>query len=233
MTHINSDDKDSINLQALFSLFQQSSAELLATIKQDSTLRSYPDKATIFIKDEPLKNIFLIIHGTIHVIKDDSEGKAQIISILRRGDFFPHIGLFENSLTPGNAYTTEETQLLLIPIQLFREIALQHPEILMEYSKVLAKKIIELQSRLEEKAFCSTYEQVTRRLLFLAERYGKKSDSEFTELTISLTHEELAHLVGTSRETVSRSITKLKKNNALQIKKGSWLLNIANLRKLD
>lgn len=220
-----------IDLEKNFSLFKGVSQEAVKEIKKSIIHKYYPVNMVITAKNEPIQFIYLILQGTIHIIKEDSEGKEQIASILRSGEFFPHIGLFENALTPGTAYTTEETNLLLIPIRNFRTISLENPTILMEYSKAISRKLAEIQKRLEEKAFYSTYQQIVFRILFLAEKYGKKStENDLTMLNISLTHEELAKLVGTTRETVSRSITKLKKKDAIKIIQGNLFINLDKLK---
>jgi len=214
------------------SIFKKLPADIEHEIKETSILKTFSAKKIVFEKNEPLIYLYFIIKGTIHIIKDDKYGKEQLVSILRHDDFFPHIGLFEkNRRTPGMAVATEETQILLIPVTYFQDIALKNPTILMEYSKVLSKKLIELQSRLEDKAFYNIQDQIIKRLLYLADEYGMRIDEKQIQLTISLTHEELAHLVGTSRETVSRSITALKKLKALETKNGFLFLNLPQLTK--
>lgn len=219
-------------LEEKFDLFKNVPLPVQEEIKKSGMLMYYPKGKMIFSKNEPLNYLYLIVNGNIHINKEDLEGKEQIVSILKDGDFFPHIGLFDKTATPGIAYAVEESYILLVPIQSFQSIALNYPVILMEYSKVLSQKIIELQSRLEEKAFFSAFQQVVRRLLFLIEQHGKPVANNKFELTISLTHEELSNLVGTTRETVSRSITKLKKEKALEIINGSWILNPSVLKRL-
>lgn len=228
----NHNEINDLQLDKIFPLFQDVPTEIQEKIKEEGTLKRFYTKDIIFYKNEPLKNLHFILDGTIHIVKDDKEGKEQLVSILRKGDFFPHIGLFEkNTVTPGIAFATENTNLFLVPIEFFQKVSLKYPIILMEYSKVLSKKIMELQIRLEEKVFYDTFQQIVRRLLFLAEQYGKKADEHSITLTVSLTHEELAHLVGTTRETVSRSITKLKKLKALNINQGRWTLDLSLLKK--
>ena len=222
---MNEIDINSLVLDKLFSLFHGIPKNVQKDITGASLVKSYPNKAIIFSNKLSLDYLYLVIEGTVHIVRDDNEGKEHIISILRDGDFFPHVGLFENT-TPGFAHTAEKTVILQIPIDFFRKIALDYPSILIRYSKELSKKVIELQSRLEEKAFYSTYEQIVRRLLFLVEEYGEKMDNGKVELKISLTHEELAHLVGTTRETVSRSLTKLKKTGAIEKINGKWIINV-------
>jgi len=227
-------DLEDINLNKLFPLFSQTPLSVQKEIKDNSLLKFYPNKALIFPNNAPLKYIYFIIKGTIHIVKQDKDGKEQIASILRKGDFFPHVGLFEDK-SPGNAQTTEETVIMLLTVEFFREIVFKYSIILMEYSKVLSRKVIELESHLEEKAFLSTYQQIIKRILFLTDKYGEAIDANRKKLKLSLTHEELAHLVGTTRETVSRSITKLKKIKALEINNGEWIVNTSKLEyeKLD
>lgn len=219
-------------LEEKFGLFKNVPLSVQEEIKKSGMLIYYPKGKMIFSKNEPLNYLYLIVKGNIHINKEDLEGKEQIVSILKGGDFFPHIGLFDRTATPGIAYAMEESHVLLVPIQFFQTVALNYPVILMEYSRVLSQKIIELQSRLEEKAFFPAFQQVVRRLLFLVEQYGRPVANDKFELTISLTHEELSNLVGTTRETVSRTITKLKKEKALEIINGNWILNSSILKKL-
>src|SRR5699024_9805192 len=116
---------------------------------------------------------------------------------------------------PAHAEIMEEAILVNIPILSFENFLLTNPAICIKMFEVLGGIIIDLQNRLEEKILYNVYDQIVLLLLLLARDNGEKIADHKYRLSISLTNGELANMIGSSRETLSRTLTKLRKQGLI------------------
>ncbi len=188
--------------------------------------RMYRHGTHIFMQGDPLTNVYFIHQGKVKIYKTDFHGKEQIVNILQPGDMFPHQGFFRQDDCPAHSEVLEDAILIYIPIKTFENFLITHPEICVKLFRVLGDKIMDLQNRLEEKILHNTYEQIIMLLLRLAKDYGKETKDEMIKINTHFTNRELANMIGSSRETVSRTLTQLKKQSLITTdKSGSFILD--------
>ncbi|MFD2759849.1 Crp/Fnr family transcriptional regulator [Lentibacillus juripiscarius] len=173
--------------------------------------RMYRHGTHIFMQGDPLTNVYFIHQGKVKIYKTDFHGKEQIVNVLQPGDMFPHQGFFRKDNCPAHAEVLEDAILIYIPITSFENFLITHPEICIKLFRVLGDIIVDLQGRLEEKILHNTYEQIIMLLLRLSKGYGKETKDGLIKLTTQFTNRDLANMIGSSRETVSRTLTQLKK----------------------
>src|SRR5699024_5449901 len=145
--------------------------------------------------------------GSVKLYKPDQHGQEQIVNVLRRGDMFPHQGFFRQDNYPAHAEVIEHSVLIYIPIPAFENFLITHPVICLKLFRVLGDIMVQLQNRLEEKILHNTYDQIIFLLLRLAKKHGTEINDNYVCLTTQFTSRELANMIGSSRETVSRTLT--------------------------
>ncbi|MBT2690073.1 Crp/Fnr family transcriptional regulator [Bacillus sp. ISL-47] len=204
-------------------LFKELNKEELAPIVEIAQTRFYKQKMYVFMQGDPIDRVFFIHSGKVKIYKTDFSGREQIVSVLEAGEMFPHAGFFRKGLYPAHAEIMEEAQLIAIPIDRFEQILISYPELCIKLFKVLGEKIIDLQNRLEEQILHNTHEQIIMLLLRLCKTNGVKAD-EVYKITTHFTNRELANMIGTSRETVSRTINHLKKKGYLATDESGYFL---------
>ncbi|MFC3040595.1 Crp/Fnr family transcriptional regulator [Virgibacillus xinjiangensis] len=207
-----------------FTLFKGLSDSEMEPIVDFSHNRLYRRGTHIFMHGDPLTNVYFIYQGKIKIYKTDLHGKEQIVNVLEAGDMFPHLGFFRKGDYPAHAQVIEDAVLLYIPIESFENFLLTHPETSVKLLRVLGDRIVDLQSRLEEQILHNTYEQIILLLLRLAKNNGTELDGGDVKITTQFTNRELANMIGSSRETVSRTLTQLKKKNLLSTDKSGYFL---------
>lgn len=206
-------------------LFKELESEEIAHLIEISQTRFYKQKIYVFMQGDPLDRVFFIHSGKIKIYKTDSSGREQIISVLEAGEMFPHAGFFRQGKFPAHAEVMEDAQLIVITIDLFEKLLLSYPELCIKFFKVLGEKIGDLQNRLEEQILHNTYEQIIMLLLRLSNTNGIQLSNMY-KITTHFTNRELANMIGTSRETVSRTINHLKKKDFLATDEdGHFLIN--------
>jgi CRP/FNR family transcriptional regulator len=204
-------------------LFKELNKEELSPIVEIAQTRFYKQKMYVFMQGDPLDRVFFLHSGKVKIYKTDLSGREQIVSVLEAGEMFPHAGFFRKGLYPAHAEIMEEAQLAAIPIDRFEQILISYPELCIKLFKVLGEKIIDLQNRLEEQILHNTHEQIIMLLLRLCKTNGVKAD-EVYKITTHFTNRELANMIGTSRETVSRTINHLKKKGYLATDESGYFL---------
>jgi CRP-like cAMP-binding protein len=206
-------------------LFKELSQEELTRIINIAQARFYKNKMYVFMQDDPLDRVFFIHSGRVKIYKTDFSGKEQIISILEPGEMFPHSGFFRRGKFPAHAEVMENANLIVVPIDKFEEILISYPELCIKLFNVLGEKIVDLQQSLEAQILHNTYEQIILLLIRLCKSNGERIDDRY-KLTTQFTNRELANMIGTSRETVSRTINQLKKKEFIwQNEDGFYLLD--------
>lgn len=197
-------------------LFKELSDKELEPFIKIALTRLYKQKMYVFMQEDPLDRVFFIHSGKIKIYKTDFSGKEQIVSVLEPGEMFPHAGFFREGNFPAHAEVLEEANLIVLPIDKFEETLIANPELCIKLFKVLGEKIVDLQGRLEAQVLHNTFEQIVLLLIRLCQSNGEQAGNRY-QLTTQFTNRELANMIGTSRETVSRTINHLKKKNYINL----------------
>lgn len=204
-------------------IFRELEDDEIAPISQIAQTRMFKKKKYVCMQGGLLTKVYFILSGKIKIYKMAPNGKEQIISILEAGEMFPHAGFFRHGEYPAHAEVIEDAQLITIPIQAFENVLIRNPSMCIKLFKILGEKIVDLQDRLEEQILHSTNEQIILLLLRLAKTNGKKIN-DFYKITTPFTNREFANMIGTSPETVGRTLNLLKKKNILTIDEDGLLL---------
>lgn len=208
-----------------FSLFRDLNDEEMDKIVRISIAREWKKGTHIFMKDDPIENVYFMYSGKIKIYKSDINGREQIVNILKNGDMFPHVGFFRDGGYPAFSEVIEDAVLIVISKDDFEKLLLDNPELCIKVFKVLGEKIIDLQERLEEKILNNTYEQIIKLLIRLARSHGQKKTDASYLLKAKFTNKDLANMIGTTRETISRTLTKLKKEKLIEVdRKGNIII---------
>lgn len=200
-----------------FSLFRELNDAEMDKIVEISITREWKKGSHVFMQDDPLENVYFINSGRIKIYKSDINGREQIVAIAKKGDMFPHVGFFRKGGYPAFSEVIEDAILIVVPIDHFEKVLIDNPELCIKVFKVLGEKIVDLQDRLEEKILNNTYEQIIKLLVRLAKTHGQKYTDDSYLLKAEFTNKDLANMIGTTRETVSRTLTKLKKEKLIEV----------------
>lgn len=211
-------NKDQIkNVLSGFSLFRELSEHEIYKIVDISISREWSKGSHVFLQDEPLENVYFIYEGKVKIYRTDANGKEQIVSILKKGEMFPHVGFFRKGGYPAFSEVLENAILVVVPIAPFEKVLIENPELCIKVFKVLGEKIVDLQERLESQILNNTYQQIIRLLIRLGKDHGQELKDGRTLLKSEFTNRDLANMIGTTRETVSRTLTKLKKEKLIEL----------------
>ncbi|WP_033829477.1 Crp/Fnr family transcriptional regulator [Bacillus andreraoultii] len=207
-----------------FPLFINLEEHELDAIVELAQIRTFQKETHIFLQGEILSNVYFIFDGKVKIYRLDAQGNEQIVNVLNKGAMFPHQGFFRNDSYPANAVALENALLFYIPIHSFEQFLIKNPVICIKIFRILGDQIVDLQNRLEEKILYNTYEQILLLILRLTKNHGERLIDTTYRITTQFTNRDLANMIGSSRETISRTFSQLRKKNLIDTDSNGFLI---------
>jgi CRP/FNR family transcriptional regulator len=205
------------------SIFSQLKEDFLVKIDSISIMRNYTKGRIIFMEGEPGEAFYYIKSGLVKISKISSDGREHILHILNEGHVFAEVTLFNNTSYPATAEVLEEAQIGMIKNSDLQKLIVENPEISLELIKYLNHRLIEAQNKVRNLALYDTFGRTAQALVKLAEDHGKKTDVGI-ELDLGISRQELANIVGTTRETVIRVLAAFKKEKSIELDKSNIII---------
>jgi len=176
--------------------------------------RKFPKEAVIYEDGSIGDYMYIIQEGQVKVTKMSEDGREKILEILGPGDFHGEMALLDRAPRSASVKTTTPCVLLALSRQDFLGLLKQNHEVTLELIRVLARRLRETDEQIKGLLF-ERVEGRTRRLLArLAKEPVTGRDDRMA--TSPITHQQLADLVGTSRETITRVVKELKDEGWLE-----------------
>jgi CRP-like cAMP-binding protein len=197
-----------------FPLFAELDDSELTAIAAVAKPRRYAKDDVVFHADETGDVFCLIREGRVKVTMTSPEGKEIILSTMGPGDFFGEMSLIDNEPRSASVVATERLDLVTIWRTDFLQILSENFSITRKLLAVLSRRLREASARIESLATMDVYGRLARYFLDLAAQQGKILDNGYVSV-VRPTHQSIANTIGTSRETVSRLIHDLMKQNLL------------------
>jgi len=197
-----------------FALFAELHDRELAAIAAVAKSRRYAKDDVVFHADESGDVFCLIKEGQVKVTMISPEGKEIILSLLGPGEFFGEMALLDNEPRSATVIATEALELAIIWRSDFLHILSENFSITQKVLAELSRRLRSASNRIESLATMDVYGRLARFFLDTARQHGKVLDNGYVAVTRP-THQSIANMIGTSRETVSRLIHDLMRQNLL------------------
>jgi CRP/FNR family transcriptional regulator, cyclic AMP receptor protein len=182
------------------------SAEDLEWLAQRLQRRIYGRGEVVFSKDDPGQSLFVIEHGAVRIFIPGTQGSDLTLAVLGPGDFFGDLSLLDGSPRSASAAAVAEgTALLVLDRAVFTALLEAQPGSAMAVLAVLARRLRETDQMASDLAFQDVGARLARRLLELAETNGVRK-AEGVLIDLAVTQEELANMIGVTRESVNRNL---------------------------
>ncbi len=201
----------SVKVEFLSSIPYFSSLDLaeVESIKQFVFERTAEKDEFILNEGEPAEALYFVLSGVVKVVKISEEGKEQILRIVRPGESFNDVPIFDGGPTLAIVQAMSPALLYGISRTNMKIVLREHPKVAPNAIKVLAERVRYFVSLVEDLSFKHVIGRVAKLLL---EHAGDK-----TEPGPKLTQQEMAAMVGTVREMVSRSLRELEERGIIRI----------------
>jgi CRP/FNR family transcriptional regulator len=193
----------------LFSGLPPQQYQALAEIAQRQT---YSKGQVIFHQGEEGRGFFIVISGRVKIYQTSLEGKEQILNFFQEGDHFAEVPAFDGGCFPVSAATVEDTELLFFPREDFITLIEVYPSLAINILAIFAKHLRKLVGLVENISLREVPQRLAAYLLDLSERQGNQITVE-----LDLTKGQLAAVIGTIPETLSRGLTKLSHEGLIRV----------------
>jgi CRP-like cAMP-binding protein len=194
----------------IFSQFDEDDLEEIASHLID---RQYPKNATVVEEGLPGDYMYVIREGRVKVTKASEEGREKIMDFLETGSFFGDMSLLDRAPRSASVKTMEPTCLLALSRKDFLALLARSSTMALAVIQVLTQRLREA----NDQASSMSFQKVKERTRGLFVRIAREEpDDAGSCLTPPLTHQQIADMIGTSRETVTRAIKQLKQAHCLE-----------------
>lgn len=180
-------------------LFASLSETQFDTLSAGSTRRSYPRNRTIVSEGEPSQSLHIMLAGRAKVQRSDAEGKEVILAMIGPGEFFGEMSLIDEAPRSASVITVEPCEFISIQKDSFKSMLAQSPDIAMQIMRGLVRRLREADKKIETLALLDVYGRVARVLLDFSEVVNGER-----VVKSRLPRQEIAKMIGASREMVSR-----------------------------
>lgn len=171
-------------------------------------------QSSIVSQDEPGESMFVIMTGRVKVVIFGENGREVTLSILRPGDAFGEMSLFDGEARSANCIAIEPTTLLVLSREdLLRHLA-NHPRTALNLLGEMARRLRRADETIAQLALCDVNERLIFRLIALAKEEGTESPDGIL-VRRRPTQQELANMIGSCRETISRAFNQLARDGLI------------------
>jgi CRP/FNR family transcriptional regulator, cyclic AMP receptor protein len=186
------------DLLADVDLFGDLTPEERQQLADASTTEELRRGDVLFHEDDEADRLYVVIEGRIAIAKRSIDGRESVVALMESGDLFGEMSLFEPLGRSAEARALEPSQVLAIGYGPIREVYERRPELLWGVVELLAGRVRSMDVALADSVFLDVTGRTAKRLVEMA--------SGADEFTLPVTQEELAAMVGASRERVNKAI---------------------------
>lgn len=197
-------DKNIVEILNEIPLFENLAREYVKALSSIVVEKDVPKNYPVFFEGDEANGFYVVMSGKVKIFKLSFEGKEQIIHIFGPGEPFGEVPVFEGSLFPAHAQSLEKSRLLFFPRTEFVALIEANSALALSMLAVLCRRLRSMTSMIEELSLKEVPGRIATYLLLLRERSGNSN-----QLVLDITKSQLASLIGTTPETVSRILTKL------------------------
>lgn len=205
-------------------LFEDIPEEHLKQVRDSGAMLELDEGDVLFERGEEGEELYLILEGMVQVtIPDELSEKDITLALLGPGEILGEMAVLTGKDRSADAEAVRPSRLFSLPGQVFHELTDDRPELAVNLSKILGKRLWETDSEMQRVAFNTLQSRLAAELLRLGEKFGKEI-ADGLKIDFELTHGMLADLVGTYRETITKKISKLKEKDVLGEADGQILI---------
>ena len=211
-------------------IFSNLTSEQLGPLTGKLRRRRYQRGEVIFHQDDPADRMHIVVEGRVRISITSEDGREKDIALLQPGECFGEMALLDGSNRSATAAAVEPSQTFALFRQDFMDFLEEHPEVVADTTALLTRRLRSMNQMLGDMAFLDVPTRVAKQLLELAEA-SSSDDGRQEPIEVILGQDDLARLVGASRETVSRALNSYRRLGILST--SHRRITITDLRALE
>ncbi|GGK85392.1 response regulator [Rufibacter glacialis] len=204
--------------------------DLNKLISDERRVTVFKKKHNLFLEGKYPNALFFLSKGKVKTYKANEDGREYITNLYKDGDFIGYLDLLEENAYRESAMALEDSEVYLIPKEDFFTLLHQNRDVANKFIKILSDNLADREDRLLKLAYNSVRKRVAEALILLEKQYQQEGEI-VTEMSIS--REDLASIVGASKETVIRTLADFKDEKLIDTRGSKiFILNSQKLAKM-
>lgn len=192
-------------------LFTELDEEEVARVARAAREKSYPKNSVILFEDDPGDALYVVRAGQVKVVLIGEDGREVILSMLKKGDFFGEMALIDDQPRSAHVIAVEDSSLLVLRRDDFRRCLEESPRIALGLLRALSRRLRRADDKIGGLVLLDVNGRVARLLLELAD------EGDGVRIHRNVTHHTIAQMIGSSRETVSRTIRDFAERGLIEV----------------
>lgn len=197
-------------------LFERLGESQIRELESQSRMRTFKRGDLIYLPNDRSDSMLLIASGRVKIYHITGEGKQALLAIMEPHEVFGELSVFGGGQREEFAEAMEPASVILIPGPQIQQMMQELPTVALEISRLMGLRRQRYERRLKSLLFRSNRDRLVHQLLELCEKYGRPT-TEGVLLEIRLSHQELANMIGSTRETVTVLLGELQSEGRLSI----------------
>ncbi|MBP1310896.1 Crp/Fnr family transcriptional regulator [Paenibacillus sp. FSL H7-0442] len=207
---------NSIQYLSQFNLLHSLSLEDLIEMDQMTSITTIPKRNFIQTPETFSEGLYFVKKGKVRLYKLNADGKQFTLDILREGNVFGEMDMISLGTREMYIETIEECDICRMDKDRFEHFLIEHPRFMMNMIKVLSDRISGMSSLAQHLALGNLQDKILYILLKLSDQFALQSRDEYCKINFPLSHQEIANLVGATREAVTAALQELVKEKVIK-----------------
>jgi CRP/FNR family transcriptional regulator, cyclic AMP receptor protein len=190
-------------------LLGQLDSARLGELEKRSQMRSFLAGSPVYLPSESADSVFLVASGLVKICHLTHEGKVSTLAFVKPNEVFGELALFDSERRDEYVEAVTASTLIRIPLDALQALMHSDLQIALRVTKLVGLRRQRIERRLRNLLFTSNHQRLCHLLIDLAEQFGVSFNGGI-RLGLKLSHQEIANLIGTTRETVTILLGRLK-----------------------
>ncbi len=200
------------------SLFQRLTEPQWVRLERCARIRKFPRGASVYLPNDTADAAYLLAEGRVRICSTTNEGKQCILALIEQGELFGELAIVDSTAREERAETVQNSTVVLLPGDHLRQLMEESPGMALGVTKLIGLRRKRVERRLRSLLFRSNRERLTQLLIDLTDQYGNAT-TEGVEMGIKLSHQDLASIIGATRETVTTVLGEMQNEGLLRIER--------------
>lgn len=205
-------------------IFQGVQPSAVAALAQQLEPVTFSRGQVVFTEGEPGETLYIITSGKVKIGRKSVDGRESLLTLMGPSDMFGELAIFDPGPRTSTVTALSEVQAVMMHRRVLRNWISDRPEIAEQLLRVLARRLRRTNDNLSDLIFTDVPGRVAKQLLHLAQRFGTREGNSL-RVDHELTQEEIAQLVGSSRETVNKALSDFAQRGWIRVQGKSILID--------
>lgn len=199
-------------------LFERLGETEAIQLNRRALLRKFKKRSLVYSPTEPGQSVMVLASGRVKIKGMTLDGRETILAFIEEGELFGELALLDDQARQEYAETVEDSEVLLIPREDLLALMGTRADLSLSITKLMGLRRQRIENRLRNVLFLSSRDRMLRLLIELADVHGEIVGLN-TEIRFPLSHQELASLIGVTRETVTSTLGQLEEAGLVRVQR--------------